>query len=433
MKEIKVFRDPLYGYVKVYESLIWELIQTKEFQRLRRIHQLGGTYMVYHTAEHTRFSHSLGVYEVARRIIYEVEDIRTILTKEERLMTLCAALLHDLGHGPFSHAFEHIFDTHHEAWTRQVILDQSTEVHQVLENYENGLSIKIARLIEKRCYEDNCLDECNHEIMISIISSQLDADRLDYLQRDAYYSGATYGEIDLERIIRSFLVDKRKIAFKYSSMHAIENYLMSRYHMYWQVYFHPVGVSYEILLINLFKRVQYLISKQFNFKTNMSLLIDFMNKDITTENYLECDEVWVLYKIKEFRHEEDEILVDLSNRILNRHLYKYINCKDQKSLDHKLNQITDIFKQYKINTEYYLYTDTLFKDAYEYYHDHVSYNSPILLKVDGELIEITELSHVVKGIKNMGVKTDYKLYYAYEVIQQFSIKDQARFEQIINS
>lgn len=427
MKEIKVFRDPIYGYVKVEEELIWNLIQTKEFQRLKRIHQLGGVYVVYHTAEHSRFSHSLGVYEVARRIIYEVDDIRETLTKEERLVTQCAALLHDIGHGPYSHAFEIVFDTIHEAYSIDIILDKNTEVHQLLEKYKKGFSNKVANVIDKKCDEGNC----HHAIMNHIISSQLDADRLDYLQRDAYNTGATYGEIDLERIIRSFLVVDQKIAFKYTSIHAIEDYLMSRYHMYWQVYFHPVGVSYEIILVNIFKRVKHLIQNNFSFKSNIDVIKKFMKKAVDIKTYLELDEPWMICIIKDWRYEADQILADLSNRFLNRQLFKYINCQTKEILDNKYTKMEKLFNKYHINTSYYLQRDTIVKEAYQYYSDDSLNKEPILLLVNDELVEIEELSHVVKGIQKVGAKTDYKLYYPKEVINNFSLEDQKEIQNII--
>jgi len=433
MEEIKVFRDPIYGYVKVEEELIWNLIQAKEFQRLRRIHQLGGVFVVYHSAEHSRFSHSLGVYEVTRRIIYEVEAIRKTLTKEERLITQCAALLHDIGHGPYSHAFEMVFNTIHEEYSINIILDKDTEVHQMLENYKKGFSKKVANVINKNCFKGKCDDDkCHHMIMNSIITSQLDADRLDYLQRDAYNSGATYGEIDLERIIRSFLVVDNKIAFKYTSMHAIEDYLMSRYHMYWQVYYHPVGVSYEIILVNLFKRVKDLIQNGYDFKSDISIIKSFMDKEVDINTYLELDEPWIIFMIKQWRYEEDEILVDLSKRCLNRNLFKYITCQTKEILDNYYLEMEIMFNKYKINTDYYLHRDTIVKEAYQYYNENNLNQNPILLLVDNELVEIAELSHVVKGIKEVGAKTDYKLYYPDSVIKSFSTDDQLKINKIIN-
>ncbi len=434
MKELKVFRDPIYGYVKVEEELIWNLIQAKEFQRLRRIHQLGGIYVVYHTAEHSRFSHSLGVYEVARRIIYDVEAIRTVLTKEERLITQCAALLHDIGHGPYSHAFELVFDTIHEAYSIHIILDETTEVHNILENYKKGFSRKVANVIKKTCFKEKCSgDNCHHHIMNSIISSQLDADRLDYLQRDAYNSGTTYGEIDLDRIIRSFLVIKNRIAFKYTSMHAIEAYLMSRYHMYWQVYYHPVGVSYEIILINIFRRIKDLINNQYIFKSDSSIIKSLSHKTIDISTYLELDEPWMIYMIKQWRYEEDEILSDLCHRYLYRYLFKYVSCQTKEELEEKYEKIANIFKKYQIDINYYLYKDTIMKEAYQYYNEKNLHNDPILLYVNDDLIEIAELSHVVKGIKEVGAKTDYKLYHPKEVIKRFSEEDKREIDLLLNN
>ncbi len=433
MNETKVFRDPIYGYVKVDDELIWDLIQTKEFQRLRRIHQLGGVFVVYHTAEHSRFSHSLGVYEVARRIIYEVDEIRTALTKEERLIALSAALLHDIGHGPYSHAFEMVFDTMHESYSIKIILDSNTEVHKVLEKYKKGFSKKVAAVIRKQCFKDNCdKDKCHHYIMNSIISSQLDADRLDYLQRDAYNTGVTYGEIDLDRIIRSFLVVNNTIAFKYTSLHAIEDYLMSRYHMYWQVYYHPVGISYEIILVNIFKRVKELITENYDFKSDISIIKAFINNGLDVSTYLELDEPLMLYLIKEWEKENDLILADLCKRFFNRNLFKYISCETSEILNDKYNKLKNLFIQYEINPEYYLHRDTIVKEAYKYYSDESSNNDPILLLVNDQLVEITELSHVVKGIIKVGAKTDYKLYYPIEVINHFTMDDRHKMLEILD-
>lgn len=432
MNELKVFRDPLYGYVKVFEQLIWDLIQSKELQRLRRIHQLGGTSMVYHTAEHSRFSHSLGVYEVTRRIVFEVDSIRTTLSKEERLLTLCAALLHDLGHGPYSHAFELIFNTNHERFTIDIITG-STEVNQILESHQKGFSNKVANLINKKCYKETCRStKCNHEIMINIISSQLDADRLDYLQRDAYYSGATYGEIDLDRIIRSFLVVDNKIAFKYSSMHAIENYLVSRYHMYWQVYYHPVSMSHEVILIKLFKRVKDLIEVNYQFNSDMTLIEKVINHQFSIQEYLELDEVWMNYHLKQWMKTSDPILQDLSNRIINRNLFKYVGCDDKEDLERRYNVLKKLFDKYHINVEYYLHKDTLVKEAYQYYNDEVLSNHPILLKVNDQLTEIALKSHIVRGIKEVGAKTDFKIYYPQEIIKLVNQEDEDQLRAILN-
>jgi uncharacterized protein len=433
MKELKVFRDPLYGYIKVFEQVIWDLIQTKEFQRLRRIHQLGGTSMVFHTAEHSRFSHSLGVYEVARQVLFEVEQIRTTLTKEERIITLCAALLHDLGHGPYSHAFEYVFNTNHEQFTIDIIKG-NTEVHEVLESYQVGLSEQVANIIAKQCFQlDKCNADCNHHIMIHLISSQLDVDRLDYLQRDAYNTGATYGEIDLDRIIRGILVVNKQIAYKSSSMHAIENYLMSRYHMYWQVYYHPVSISHEVLLVKIFNRVKDLIHTNYNFNTDVSMFKKIFTENLSIEEYLELDESWMNFHIKEWSKEHDPILKDLSSRLINRKLLKYISCETSEELEKLHLQLSQLLIANQIEPKYYLHKDTLVKEAYQYYNNEIiNKHNSIFLMHKNKLVEIAELSHIVKGIKDIGAKKDYKVFYPIELINQLRPEEQLKFESIVN-
>lgn len=431
MNETKVFRDPIYGYIKIEDEIIWKLVQTKEFQRLRRIHQLGGTSMVFHTAEHSRFSHSLGVYEIARRIVYEVDGIRKTLTKEERLITLCAALLHDLGHGPYSHAFEGVFNTNHERYTIDII-NGVTEVNHVLESLKPGLADKVSRLIEHKCYRKNCVSEnCNHGIMINIVSSQLDADRLDYLQRDAYNTGASYGEIDQDRILRSIMVVNNQLAYKFSSMHAIESYLMSRYHMYWQVYYHPVSVSYEVLLTKIFKRVKDLLKDGYTFEMDLGIITKLFSKQISLNDYLELDEGYINFYIKLWMKEKDSILRDLSTRFMNRRLFKYLTCDSSEDLEKIYHMFNSIYKKYGFE-EYYLHKDTITKEAYQYYNEKVMYNSPILLYHKNQLIEIAELSHIVKGIKDIGAKKDYKLYFARELIEQMDELDKKELETFLN-
>ena len=249
--EEKVFKDPVHRYVHVRDQVIWDLIKTREFQRLRRIKQLGTTYLVFHGAEHSRFNHSLGVYEIVRRIVDDVFKGRPEWDEDERLLVLCAALLHDLGHGPFSHAFENVFETDHEYFTRQILLGD-TEVNAVLRRVANDFPEKVAQVIEKTY---------PNELVVSLISSQIDADRMDYLQRDAYYTGVSYGHFDMERIMRVMRPRENGVVIKESGMHAVEHYIMSRYQMYLQIYFHPVSRSAEVVLNHILKRVKVLCTK----------------------------------------------------------------------------------------------------------------------------------------------------------------------------
>ena len=408
--EEKVFRDPVYGYVHVYDQLIWDLIQTKEVQRLRRIKQLGGTYMVFHTAEHSRFSHSLGVYEMARKIIRALMHRGTILSEDERLLVLSAALLHDLGHGPFSHSFESVFSVRHELFTERIIME-NTEVNRVLEAYQKGFATKVRDVINKTY---------PNPLIISIISSQLDADRLDYLLRDAYFTGAPYGEIDVERILRTMRVVNNKIVYKVSGMHAIEDYLMSRYQMYWQVYLHSTGRSFDLVIQNMLRRVRELIFSGYEFKRPLEALKDlFLEEEPSVETYLKFDDSTISYYASLFTDEEDEILRDLADRFINRRLLKEVHYTPNDETNVKLKQVKEYMIELGINPDYYLLTDHSVKTPYDYY-GHKTNCLPDcieLLMRDGSIQEISEVSTIIKGIIAVKPKQEHKVYFPLDLIQ----------------
>ena len=408
--EEKVFRDPVYGYVHVYDQLIWDLIQTKEVQRLRRIKQLGGTYMVFHTAEHSRFSHSLGVYEMARKIIRALMHRGTILSEDERLLVLSAALLHDLGHGPFSHSFESVFSVRHELFTERIIME-NTEVNRVLEAYQKGFATKVRDMINKTY---------PNPLIISIISSQLDADRLDYLLRDAYFTGAPYGEIDVERILRTMRVVNNKIVYKVSGMHAIEDYLMSRYQMYWQVYLHSTGRSFDLVIQNMLRRVRELIFSGYEFKRPLEALKDlFLEEEPSVETYLKFDDSTISYYASLFTDEEDEILRDFADRFINRRLLKEVHYTPNDETNEKLKQVKEYMIELGINPDYYLLTDHSVKTPYDYY-GHKTNCLPDcieLLMRDGSIQEISEVSTIIKGIIAVKPKQEHKVYFPLDLIR----------------
>ena len=409
--EEKVFRDPVYGYVHVYDQLIWDLIQTKEVQRLRRIKQLGGTYMVFHTAEHSRFSHSLGVYEMARRIIRALMHQETVLSEEERLLVLSAALLHDLGHGPFSHSFEAVFSVRHELFTERIIMED-TEVNRVLEAYQKGFAKKVRDVINKTY---------PNPLVINIISSQLDADRLDYLLRDAYFTGAPYGEIDVERILRTMRVVNNKIVYKVSGMHAIEDYLMSRYQMYWQVYLHSAGRSFDLVIQRMLHRVRELIFEGYEFNCHLGAIKDlFLEEEPSVETYLKFDDSTILYYASLFAEEKDPILSDLADRFINRRLLKEVHYTPSDETHEKLKQIREYMIELGINPDYYLLTDHSVKTPYDYY-GHKTNCLPDcieLLMRDGSIQEISEVSTIIKGIIAVKPKQEHKVYFPLDLISE---------------
>lgn len=404
LDEVKVFKDPVHRYVRVRDQVIWDLIATPEFQRLRRIKQLGTTYLTFHGAEHSRFHHSLGVYEIIRRIIKKFNNYPE-WNEDEDLLCLCAGLLHDLGHGPFSHSFEKVFDLDHEMFTQMIILGD-TGVNEVLKRVDVNFPEQVAAVIAKT-YEN--------KLVVSLISSQIDADRMDYLQRDAYFTGVSYGHFDMERILRVMRPANDQVVIKSTGMHAVEDYIMSRYQMYWQVYFHPVTRSAEVILTKALNRVKHLYDESYAFKLAPTHFIPFFSGEILLSDYLKLDETIVQYYFQLWQEEEDPILQDLCKRFMNRRLFKYIefNPKTQKN---EWDLLKELFKEAGIDPEYYLAVDSSSDLPYDFYRSVEEERMPInLLMPNGELRELSSESDVVEAISRKK-QTDHKLYFPMDFL-----------------
>lgn len=418
LSEEKVFKDPVHRYVHVRDRVIWDLVGTKEFQRLRRIKQLGTTFLTFHGAEHSRFNHSLGVYEIVRRIIDDVFAGRPEWNDNDRLLTLCAALLHDLGHGPFSHSFEKVFDFDHEDFTRAIILGK-TEVNAVLTKVSPDFPEQVAEVIAKTSEK---------KLVVSLISSQIDADRMDYLQRDAYFTGVSYGQFDMERILRVMRPKEDQVVIKKSGMHAVEDYIMSRYQMYWQVYFHPVSRSAEVILTKILHRAKQLFEENYTFKHNPMHFYSFFTDNVTLEDYLKLDESVILYYFQIWQDEQDPILSDLCGRFVNRNLFKYAEFDPAKEYK-KLAQLTSFFQKAGLDPEYYLVVDSSSDLPYDFYRPgEEEERLPIhLLMKNGELKELSRESEIVDAISGKR-RTDHKLYYPADFLEDDSspIKKQIR-------
>jgi HD superfamily phosphohydrolase len=406
LDEEKVFKDPVHRYVHVKDQLIWELISTPEFQRLRRIRQLGTTFTTFHGAEHSRFNHSLGVYEVMRRILEKFMEGAS-WEEEDRLLCLSAALLHDVGHGPFSHAFEKVFHTDHEEWTQAILLGE-TKINQVLKKVSKDFPQKVSEVIAKT-YEN--------KLIISLISSQIDADRMDYLLRDAYYTGVNYGNFDIERILRVMRPHEDYAVIKHSGMHAVEDYIMSRYQMYWQVYFHPVTRSSEVVLRKIFKRAKYLYHSGYTFQQEPQLLKPLFEDHINLKDYLRLDEAVILYFFQVWQEEEDPILVDLCDRFLNRRLFKYIEFFPSTQM--KLwPELVQLFQEVGIDPEYYIEIDSSSDLPYDFYRPgEEEERLPIhLLMPNGGLRELSRESEIVEAISGKK-RSDHKLYFSLDLLE----------------
>lgn len=408
LTEEKVFKDPVHKYIYVQDQTIWDLINTKEFQRLRRIRQLGTSYLTFHGAEHSRFSHSLGVYEITRKIISQFErNEYPGWPQEERLLALCAALLHDVGHGPFSHSLEQVFDTHHEQWTCAILLED-TEVNRVLRRVSKDFPDKVASVIGKTY---------PNPIVVSLISSQMDADRMDYLLRDAYFTGVNYGNFDLERILRVLRPVQGKIVVKESGMHAIEHYLMSRYQMYWQIYFHPVTRSSEIILRQITRRAKELYDNGYSFAWMPGPINKLLNGTIAVQDYLKLDEAYMQTIFSLWAEEQDSLLAELCDRFLNRRLYKYITLDDPG--DSLLEEAAGQFIAIGLNPDYHMEIDFPFDQPYDIYRPDAKKGgkeekAPILLlNEDNGLSEISVKSDIVRSISGLH-QGQYHIYYPVE-------------------
>lgn len=398
--EVKVMRDPIHGYIHVEYQVIWDCINAKEVQRLRRIHQLGGDFQVYHTAEHSRFSHSLGVYEIVRRMVIEVDGLHNGLNEYEKVTVMLAGLLHDIGHGPFSHAFEAVSNCSHERYTQKILMEDS-EVHQILCNVDDKLPALVSSIIS---YEHP------NELLNQLVSGQIDADRMDYLLRDAYFTGTSYGEFDLERILRTLRIKNNQVLVKESGIHSVEDYLMARYHMYWQVYLHPVARSYEGLLVALFKRMKELF--ELNQLATATMFHPFLtNHEASIEEHFLLDEAAAFYGFAQLMRGDDVILADLARRLLNRDLLEYVNVDSTECIEF----IQERVKEAGYDCDYYTFVDTVQHKAFSPYTLSDKKHNIWVLKEDDSIQEITRVSEIVKAISDVKGRIQRKIYYPKHV------------------
>ena len=388
----QVMKDPIYGYIHVHLEVIKKAIDTRVFQRLRRVKQLSGVQMVFHGAEHSRFSHSLGTYEVANRL-WQSSDLKTVLNEREAGLFLCAALLHDLGHGAYSHAFEDVFHTNHEKVGARLVVEDK-QMRHILDEVDDDFAKDVSDIILKKG---------RYPLIEQLISSQLDVDRLDYLERDAYFTGVSYGHIDLDRLMRVLRIKNNQIVFKKSGVHAIENYLISRYHMYWQVYYHPVSRAHEIVLEKIYKRVKELCLNNYPFKGDIEPLKAILKNPNQLDPYLKLDDFYMNGLIASFLDTKDDILRNLADDFMNRHIWKYID-------DNQKNQaLIQQIKQSYHPDEVDYYTSSRKIENLTYSEDH---NQPIhILLPDDTVSTLQYESKIVRGLILTGARTDQKFFY----------------------
>lgn len=391
----QVFRDPLYGYIHIDYVVVTKIIDSSIFQRLRRIRQLSGVHMVFHSAEHSRFTHSLGVYELAYRFL-AIKDIKEALDERSQLIFLVTALLHDIGHGAYSHAFEYVFHVNHEKIGAKLILEHK-ELRGILDTIDQEFAQDVASIL---------LKQGKFPLIEQLISSQLDIDRLDYLERDAFHTGAAYGHIDLDRLMRVVLVKNNTLVFKASGIHAIENYLVARYHMYWQVYYHPKARAYEVILEKIYLRVKDLLKENYDFGHDVSSLKALLKNPEDLEAYLEIDDYYMNGLIALFSKTKDDILRNLAKDFLNRRIWKFIdnNEKNQKEINDILTHKT------KIEQRYYTLQTTVAQSAYLENEKNLG-EQIFILTEDDQVVTLSSYSSIVHSLVTSSIKYDPKFFY----------------------
>ena len=398
LNETKVLKDPVHSYIHIHYEVIWNCLDSKEFQRLRRIRQLGGDFQVYPTAEHSRFSHSLGVYEIVRRMVTEVKSLCVELTEYDKVCVMLAGLLHDVGHGPFSHAFEHVTNHSHEEYTAKIILG-NTELNAILRAVSEKLPQDIVSIIQ-HTHENDILNQ--------IVSGQLDADRMDYLLRDSYFTATSYGQFDLERILRTMRVRKtnegrKVIVVKYTGIHSVEDYIMARYQMYWQVYYHPVARSYEAVFIQLFNRLKDIFKVDKDYFEDMKVLIPFLEKsEVSVDEYFKLDENSLLYCCALIQDKEDKIAADLARRLQNRKLFEYVDYNEEN-----LAQIKNMLKESGLDERYYLRIENIEASVYSPYKGR----KILIEKLNGDIVALEKASTIVESITKGQTKKEGTIFF----------------------
>ncbi len=382
MNKLKIINDPIYGFITIPSELIFDIIEHRYFQRLRRVSQMGMSYLVYPGAHHTRFQHAIGCTFLMQKAIQVLRFKGVSISEEEEEASIIAILLHDIGHGAFSHALEHsiVNEISHE--------EISLKFMEVLNDEFDG---KLSLAIE--------IFNGNHprKFLNQLISSQLDIDRLDYLKRDSFYTGVAEGNVNSERLITMLNVKDNELVVEEKGIYSVEKFIISRRLMYWQVYFHKTGLISESILVKILQRAKELSLKGEKLYASQALSFFLTNKidkksfnNVVLETFSQLDDFDIISAIKSWQNHDDLILSTLSKSIIQRKLPK-INLKN-KPIDK--NFIMRIKKEtqakYNISKDelaYFVLEGTVSNHAYS-----VDKNPILILLKNGEIKNIVETS-----------------------------------------
>lgn len=436
----RIFRDPVHSMIEFdedwkEEKLLVDLIDSKEVQRLRFIRQLGFSFLTFPWAEHSRFAHTLGVTHLIKRIFKRLRELKEELTAQDIIdpdgldelypVTMSAAILHDLGHGPLSHVAERSESgKKHEDWSVDIIKNNSTEVNQVLVSYDSALPDKIKAIL-KRTFRPS--------FVVKILSSQLDADRMDYLLRDSLMTGTGYGKYDIDwllNVLRVGLVNsEQEVGVSAQKGRLItENFIMARYSMYLQVYYHKTTRGGEVLLDKILQRVGDLLLKEGKDVPIHPVLESVLRKkEISVAEYLELNDNIIFSLIGQWTKTGDKILQDLCNRLIRRKLFKSIDVSHKSLFEfaEKYNQAVQVIRNNGFLPEYYLAHDEAENCPYKDY-----YIFPAKTKIEEDTqeaslqiylfdknyqaLEISNSSEVIRALRNREYTLE-RIYFPEEV------------------
>ena len=401
----RIYRDPVHNIIRLQTDsdegeLMMRLIDAAEFQRLRRIKQLGLGLYTYQGAEHSRFTHSLGALHLMTRVLDRLSEAHTI-KPEDRVAARAAALLHDVGHGSFSHVMEKVLNFHHERWTVQVILDEQSEIGELLRSHSDDMPVKVASIIEGK-FQPAALAQ--------LVSSQLDVDRMDYLLRDSLMTGAKYGIYDLEWIINALAIDEAadRIYVQARGLYAVEEYLQARYYMFRQVYFHRTLRSAEAVLRSIMRRALHLLDEGHEVwhAAGTAFAKILRREPLNVSEHMQVDDSDFVFHIKQWQHSSDSILRDLSRRFISRRLFKAVDLDMPREQQAKfLTSARQAIARSGYDPDYYFIEDRASDVPYYNYYEaekaepktHIyvesGYSSP-------QIREISEVSDVVRGLQH---------------------------------
>ena len=382
INKLKILNDPIYGFITIPNTLIYDLIQHPYFQRLRRISQMGMSYLVYPGAHHTRFHHALGCMHIMQKAVQTLKFKGVAISEEEENALYVAILLHDIGHGPFSHALENsvVEEVHHEELSLLFMQQLNTEFDGKL-----ALAIQIFK------------GEYHRKFMLQLISSQLDMDRMDYLKRDSFYTGVNEGNVNSERLIQMLNVQDDVLVMEEKGIYSIEKFLMARRLMYWQAYLHKTSVVAELTLTKILKRAKELATKG-EVLFGSPFLLFFLNNKIELsqidktilDKFSNLDDYDVLGAIKQWQYHDDFVLSFLSKMIINRNLLKIELSEDKIDKTRWLGLKDKYAKQYDISDkdiEYFVFKGKIKNEAYSKSSEPI-----IILKKDNTLETVVEAS-----------------------------------------